>query len=271
MPESNPSAGESTANGRPVLVLLHGVGGNAAGFGPLAAEFSRLGWPAIAWSQPGYDGTSLVTPYDLDNCARALASWLAGRGLGRVVLVGHSMGGMLAQSLSALAGYHLAGLVLAHTSPAFGNAGGDFQTRFIASRTRPLDEGKSMREIATALVPGMMAPEASGEARAAAIAMMADVPPQTYRLAVAAIAAFEGRAHLPAIRVPTLCLAAEHDVTSAPAVLQRMAQRIPDADYECLEGLGHLAPIEDPSRWAAVVADWCSRRIAIPTASRSSR
>ena len=280
MPEGNPSAAAASALKRPVLVLLHGVGGNAAGFAPLAGEFGRLGWPAVAWSQPGYDGTPLVAPYDLGNCARALAAWLAERDSGRVVLVGHSMGGMLAQSLSALtaeaeadrgaetdAGFRIAGLVLAHTSPAFGNAGGDFQTRFIASRTRPLDEGKSMRDIAAALVPGMMAPAASTEARAAAVAMMADVPPQTYRLAVAAVAAFEGRAHLASIRVPTLCLAAEHDVTSEPAVLQRMAQRIPGADYQCLEGLGHLAPIEDPPRWAAAVADWCSRRIATPTGS----
>ncbi|MBA3477378.1 MAG: hypothetical protein H0T52_03095 [Lautropia sp.] len=119
-----------------------------------------------------------------------------------------------------------------------------------------------MRDVAMALVPGMMAPTASVAARNAAIEMMAAVPPQTYRLAVAAIAAFDGRAHLAGIPVPVLCLAAEHDETSSPAVLQGMAQRIPGADYRCLKGLGHLAPVEDPPRWAAEVADWCGRRIA---------
>lgn len=255
--------------GRPTLVLLHGVGGNAAGLAPVVAAFEEAGWSTLAWSQPGYDGTPLVDPYDLAGCASALGAWLAARRLGRVVLVGHSMGGMLAQTFSAQqvaaagdSGVRLAGFVLAHTSPAFGGTGGDFQQRFIASRTRPLDEGRSMREIARTLVPGMMAPGASAAAREAGVEMMAAVPPRTYRLAVAAISAFDGRAHLPAITVPTLCLAAAHDETAAPTVLQRMAQRIPGADYECLDDLGHLAPIEDPQRWARAVAAWCARRVA---------
>ena len=112
------------------------------------------------------------------------------------------------------------------------------------------------------LVPGMMAPTASADAVRAGVAMMAAVPPRTYRSAVAAITAFDGRPHLGRIRVPTLCLAAEHDQTSAPAVLQRMAQRIPGADYRCLAGLGHLAPIEDPPAWAGAVAAWCRQRIS---------
>jgi pimeloyl-ACP methyl ester carboxylesterase len=164
---------------------LHGIGGNAAGLAPVVSAFSEVGWPALAWSQPGYDGTPLVEPYDLGSCARALGAWLGARESGAVVLVGHSMGGMLAQTLSAQvdggvragsAGFRIAGLVLAHTSSAFGHPGGDFQQRFIASRTRPLDQGRTMRDIATALVPTMMAPTASAETRDAGVAMMAAVP-----------------------------------------------------------------------------------------------
>ena len=265
---------------RPTLVLLHGIGGNAVGLAPAVAALESRGWPSVAWSQPGYDGKPLVEPYDLDTCARALGEWLATQGPGGFVLVGHSMGGMLAQAFNAQLGQAarltgpadaarrdrppragVVGLVLPHTSPAFGKPGGEFQQRFIASRTRALDEGKSMREIAATLVPGMMAPAASAAAREAGVAMMAAVPPQTYRLAVAAISAFDARAHLPRIAVPTLCLAAAHDETAAPGVLERMAQHSPGADYQCLDGLGHLAPIEDPPRWAAAVAAWCDRRI----------
>jgi pimeloyl-ACP methyl ester carboxylesterase len=279
MPEAAPAAASTAARAsapaarlaqRPTLVLLHGVGGNAAGLAPLSAAFQELGWPALAWSQPGYDGTPLVEPYDLAACAQVLARWLAGRRAGRVILVGHSMGGMLAQAVSAqldrlppCGEFEIVGLVLAHTSPAFGNTAGEFQQRFIASRTRPLDEGKSMHDMAASLVPGLMAPTASNAAKAAGVAMMAAVPPQTYRLAIAALTAFDAREHLARIRVPVLCLAAEFDTTSAPAVLQRMAERIRGADYQCLPGLGHLAPIENPQRWAAAVATWCGRRIPV--------
>ena len=54
-----------------------------------------------------------------------------------------------------------------------------------------------MAEIAAALVPSMMAPTPLRRGpRARGVAMMAAVPPQTYRRAVAAIAAFDRRAHL---------------------------------------------------------------------------
>jgi pimeloyl-ACP methyl ester carboxylesterase len=139
------------------------------------------------------------------------------------------------------------------TSPAFGSPGGDFQQRFIADRTRPLDEGLSMAQVAGKLVPTMLSPEASPEAHAAGIALMSAVPPDTYRKAVAALVQFDRRAHLPDITVPVLCLAASLDRTAAPEVLQKMAARIPGARYECLEGLGHLAPTESPERYCAAV------------------
>lgn len=49
------------------------------------------------------------------------------------------------------------------------------------------------------------------------------------------------------IRVPTLCLAGEHDRNAAPHVMQRMAGRITQGHYQCLPGVGHLANMEQPS------------------------
>jgi 3-oxoadipate enol-lactonase len=255
----------------PTLILLHGIGGNAAGFAPVVEAFAARGLRARAWSQPGYDGTPLIEPYDFEACARSLGAWLDQQRLGAVVLAGHSMGGMIAQTLWRQTtqhqatddrGWRIAGLVLAHTSPAFGSPSGDFQRQFVESRTQPLDEGRTMREIGSRLAPTLMAPGTPAAVVERGIAMMAAVPPETYRKAVAAITRFDGRAALSGITVPTLCLAAEHDKTSSPEVLSRMATKIPGADYECLTGLGHLAPIENPARWADTIGAWCARRLA---------
>ena len=238
---------------RPTLIFLHGIGGGAAGFDPHVEYFRSRGWPARAWDQPGYGASPLVEPYSLERVAGSLLEMLERDAIERCIPVGHSMGGMLAQELYAAAPGRVAGLVLAHTSPAFGSPEGDFQRRFVEERTRPLDEGQTMAEVARRVVPGMLGPKAGDDAIRAATALMAAVPPATYRKAIAALVSFDRRAQLPQIAVPTLCLAAQEDRTAPPAVLEKMATKIPGAVYRCLPGLGHLAPIENPQAFCEAV------------------
>ncbi len=246
------SAGSNSAD-RPTLIFLHGIGGTAAGFASHVASFRDHGWPAFAWDQPGYGGSPLIEPYELADVARTLLALLDREGIERCIPVGHSMGGMVAQELYALAPQRVAGMVLAHTSPAFGSAQGDFQRRFVEQRTRPLDEGMTMAQVAQRVVPGMLGPLSSERQQQAACALMASVPAATYRKAVGALVNFDQRAQLGSITVPTLCLAAEADQVAAPAVLEKMASKIPGARYACLPGLGHLAPIEDPQAFCAAI------------------
>jgi pimeloyl-ACP methyl ester carboxylesterase len=150
----------------------------------------------------------------------------------------------------------ISGLLLAASSPAFGNTDGDFQKQFLAQRLAPLEAGKTMGDIADKLIPTMAAP--GGEAAhtvptnlKSAHQSMSAVPPDTYRAALHALVQFEQRAALPTITVPVLCLAAEHDRTAPPTVMERMAQKIPDARYACLDGAGHLLHYEQPEAFNA--------------------
>src|SRR5690606_26516631 len=122
-------------------------------------------------------------------------------------------------------------LVLCGTSPAFGKPGGDWQRAFIAQRTAPLDNGRSMAEMAHDLVPKMTGPEAEPEGIATAIACMSQVSPATYRHALKALVTFDRKAALPDIQVPTLLLASEFDRNAPPVVMQKMAQAIPHSTY----------------------------------------
>jgi 3-oxoadipate enol-lactonase len=79
------------------------------------------------------------------------------------------------------------------------------------------------------------------------------VPEATYRSALVAIAAFDGRDALPRITVPTLLLAAEHDRTAPHEVMQRMADRIPGSRYQCLAAAGHIANVEQPQAFNEAV------------------
>jgi pimeloyl-ACP methyl ester carboxylesterase len=187
------------------------------------------------------------------------------------VLLGHSMGGMVAQACLAGAppvggeggSPPVHGLVLACTTAAFGKAGGTWQAQFIAERLAPLQAGLGMAGMARRLVPGLVAPGAPAVAVAMATEVMAAVPEATYRAALEAVAGFDGRAALPAMAVPTLLLAAEHDRTAPPEVMQRMAARIPGAEFACLAGAGHIANVERPAAFNAAVVSFLQRHFPV--------
>jgi len=260
-----PAAG---AHGRPVL-LLHGIGGGAQAWGDAGSAtgpvLAAAGFTVLAVDFPGYGLSPRIEPFDLAGLATAVVALIEWLGAGPAVLVGHSMGGMVAQEVAAIAPQVVAGLVLASTSPAFGKPGGDWQTEFLRSRFAPLDAGLGMAGLAALLVPTMVAPgTAAGPLAvvipavipaeiAAAMAMMAAVPEATYRSAVAALVAFDRRANLPLITVPTLVITGEHDRTAAPEVARRMAERITGAQAVVVPSAGHLLPIEQPQAFHAAV------------------
>jgi pimeloyl-ACP methyl ester carboxylesterase len=242
-----------------VVLLLHGIGGSKAIWGESLGALAAAGYRAVAMDFPGYgDSPGVATLQAMVESGLALLNHL---GAERSVLVGHSMGGMVAQELVAGAPRRVQALVLACTSSAFGKPEGDWQARFVADRLAPLDAGLGMAGMAAKLVPGMVAPGSVPAALATSMAVMARVPEATYRTALRAIAAFNRRAALAEIRIPTLCLAGEHDRTAPPEVMLRMAQRIAGAEYRCLSDAGHIANVEQPEEFNAAVVDFLRRAL----------
>lgn len=238
---------------RPALVFLHGIGGRASGWAPIQEACAQAGHTSLAWDMPGYGESPTISPYDFDGLADALAALLDAQGLHKAVLVGHSLGGMVALQMWARHPERVAGLVLAASSPAFGHGSGDFQQAFIAQRLAPLEAGRSMQDVAVGLIPTMVAPGYKGPGLAQAQACMGSITPAAYKAALGALVRFEQRATLPTISVPTLCIAGEHDRTAAPSVVQRMADKIPNAQCLCLPGVGHLLPFEQAHTFADTV------------------
>jgi len=99
--------------GDPPVVFLHGAAGTIGGDAFLAAVADR-GYRVLAPEWPGY-GSSTGEELLEDMLDFALHGWdvVNGLGLARVVLVGHSMGGMIAAEMAALCPDRLRALVLA--------------------------------------------------------------------------------------------------------------------------------------------------------------
>jgi 3-oxoadipate enol-lactonase len=243
------------------VLLLHGIGGGRAIWGDDASDTVRAlqeaGCAAEAIDFPGYGGRAGEPTFNA--MVHAVLEATPGEG---AVLLGHSMGGMVAQAVAARQPQRVRGLVLACTSAAFGKPGGEWQARFVAERLAPLDAGLGMPGMAARLVPGLVSPQARPGAAAVAQAVMARVPEATYRVALQAIAGFDGRQALPRLSMPTLVLAAEHDRTAPPEVMQRMAERIPGSTYRCLAAAGHIANVEQPQAFNAAVLAFLRQHFA---------
>ena len=84
----------------------------------------------------------------------------------------------------------------------------------------------------------------------------------THRVALSPgrLVAFDRRANLPSIAVPTLVVTGAHDRTAAPDVARKLAERIPGAQSHILPGAGHLLNIEQPDAFNTVLLQFLRQR-----------
>lgn len=107
---------------RPPLLLVHGFLCNGAVWRPLARELRQRGWNHAAVSlEPTYHDFQR----QLDALDAAVQALVAASGQRRVVLVGHSMGGLLIRAYARRAPQRCAALLMV-AAPHHGTALGDF-------------------------------------------------------------------------------------------------------------------------------------------------
>ena len=253
----------AAANGTTVF-LLHGAFGAKEYWRSQLQALVGAGYRVVSWDAPGYGLSTLPVPLTIDHCARVLALLLAREGGKRNVVMGHSMGGMIAQQAWRHAREHIHGYVLSATSASFGKADGEWQKGFVRERVAPLDAGKTIPEYAPVMLRSMMSRGAAGPAVDLVIETVSQMREATFRAAVAAIVGFEGRDLLPTLDVPVLCIAGELDATAPAAVMEKMAGKIADAQFVSLSGLGHFGWAEDTERFNAELLDFLARRFPQP-------
>jgi len=248
--------------GREPILFLHGLGAASThDLRPTAMHPLLAGRERVLLDLPGFGRSTAPAawPATLEAHATIVIAVLDRLGLETVDLVGHSMGGMVAQEAYARNPANIAGLVLGFTSPAFPKGGSDFARKFIEDRIGPLDAGQSMADVAARLMPAMRGHRSDPAGLAHAQKIMSEIPPDTYRRAVRLLTTFDRRADLARIAVPTLLVAGSDDRTAPASVLERMGKEIPGADFVTLEGCGHLGPMDQPDEFNEALAGFLKR------------
>ena len=243
--------------GEEVVLFLHGVGGGASTWVNQVRKFSE-NYTAGAWDMPGYGRSLPIEKMTFPRLSEKLEALMDSRGWEKVHLVGHSMGGMVAQEFAVLHQDRIRSLTLAATSPAFGKSEGHFQKQFIAARLGPLDAGESMAMVADKVVNGMMLEGVDLRCKALAYNCMSKVPSKTYRAAIECIVRFEQRDNLPNLHVPTLLLAGEYDKVATVSMMEKMATKIAGCQFNCIRRVGHLSYMEDPEGFNSALENFLS-------------
>jgi pimeloyl-ACP methyl ester carboxylesterase len=240
------------------LILLHGLGYGAEYWRlqikPLAKHFR-----VIAWNMPGYGGTRPLADMTFTTLSQKLATLMDGLQIEKAHILGHSMGGMLALDFVATYPARVKSLILFAASPAFPPPDSDFAKAFVAACLAPLDAG-GMAAVARELEKNHFGPKADLKGVKISAAVLNACPAETYRQSLTTITTFDRRAALEGINVPTLVIAAEADINAPAKGVEKMAGKIPGAEFICLPGLGHLANLEAPDVFNRAVLDFLMRQ-----------
>lgn len=219
--------------GRPVFVLVHGIGMGRSVFSGLAAQLGRQG-RVIAVDQPGY-GEAPEPPRTptMERSADLLAALLRDRGISQAVLVGHSMGTQVVAEVAARHPDLVARLVL--IAPTV-----DAAARHAWVQLWRLGRdlwGESLRVL---VVGGREYLRAGPHLRRKMRAMLVHVPEQTY----------------PRVQAETLVLRGADDRVSTRPWCLRVVSLLPQARLAEVPDHGHEAMIKDAAPAARLIRDW---------------
>lgn len=269
-------------------LLVHGLGGAATNWLEVMGGLAKRG-PVLAPDLPGFGRTEPPRPgaSRVGANARFLHALLDELGWDRVIVHGNSMGGLLTTLLAAREPERVAGVVL--VSPALP----------ASRRDLPKLPGKTFGRFAPFALPGAgaavmrrawqtMTPEQlwqdtlefvhgdpnriSPEIAAVGIDNLRYGREVEWRLpgfvsaAESLVAALlSGRALRDAIDVivaPSMLVWGDRDQLVGRPVIDHVRRRRPDWRVEILSGVGHVAQIEVPERYLALVDDWRAVSVA---------
>lgn len=238
------------------LVLLHGIGSNAASFAALTTVMPAP-LNVIAWDAPGYGASDPLTVERPTprHYADALAKFLDALGLGRIVLAGHSLGALFAGSFAVHHADRVSALALISPALGYGVTPGGRLPAGVQSRIDEINQigpAAFAKKRASRLVGD---PEALPDIVAAVEQAMAAVRPHGYIQAVHALGAGQLLAEAESIQAPATVAVGALDQITPPANASALYKALPRAqDFHQIANAGHALPQEQPAVLADILA-----------------
>jgi pimeloyl-ACP methyl ester carboxylesterase len=248
-------AGASHLQRLPV-VLLHGIGSGAASW---MHQLEALGAKrrVLAWDAPGYGASSCVvseSPVALDY-ANALSAWLDAIHVDRCVLVGHSLGAIIAGSFACGTPERVAGLLLISPAGGYGAASKEVRESKRDARLKMLAD-LGPEGLARERSANMLSQYADDEAREWVRWNMARIVPEGYAQATHLLANADLAADIARYRGRIAVAVGADDAITPPAACALIAQAA-NVSLQVMPRAGHAGYIESPDAYTTLIDAFC--------------
>lgn len=224
----------------PTLVLVHGAGGSRIHWPP---ELRRMDQATVyTLDLPGHGRSGGPGRETIEGYADAVAAFLEAVDVGRAVVVGHSMGGAIAQTLA-----------LDHPVPvrALGLIATGARLRVAPAILETIqDDFKGAVELITRYAWSADADQSWVELGREALK---DTGPEVLLGDFLACDQFDLMDRLGEIEVPALVVSGTADKLTPTKYARFLAEHIPAARLVTLEGAGHMVMLEQPQEVAKAV------------------
>lgn len=238
-------------NGNPVLIFLHFWGGSSATWKSvtdiLKDKYRCISYDHRGWGEsekPGYG-------YSIESLAKDTLELIRQMKVKNYILVGHSMGGKIAQYIAAQQPEGLQRLILVAPSPStptimpkemqegMRNAYTSIEA-INATIDHVFNAGDLDNAVRMELTEGIQKHTEASRLGWTDIALLEDVS-----------------AGVNDIKTPTLIIAGEKDIIDSPERLQREVQAmIPNSQMTVIPNTGHLIMLQEPQKLAKLIDDF---------------
>lgn len=238
----------------PALVLLHGGLVSHREWDPQLEHFGRR-WRVVTPDLQGHgSSTHGDDEFSLERWSDDVELVRAALELGDIVVVGHSLGGMVAQHYAREHSDHVTRMVLVDTTYSTSSTRKEARQTRLAKLTFRATSVERMARISGRDM-GKREPSAGAYVEREMPAFADDKA--RYLAIWDAIFAFDSRPWLPSIDVPALVLVAG-DNRATLAQGARITELLPNARLEVLPDTGHMLHWERPGAFNAIVDDFVS-------------
>jgi 3-oxoadipate enol-lactonase len=226
------------------VVFLHAVGLDLTWLGP-QVEAASARHRVVAFDLLGHGASSRpARGYSLEELACDLVAVIRGVGASSAHVVGHSVGGMIAQVLAVQQPEMVRSLTLIATAPSFSEA-----ARKAIRQRGQVTRSNGMGAVLQATIERWFTPEFAArrpDVIDRCIKTLLSDSKEVHAAMWEGIARHDASARLGALRCPALVVAGEQDTSTPPQVARELAAMIPGAQFEIIPAAAHLAPVEAP-------------------------
>jgi len=240
------------------LLLIAGLGARGTSWHPFLEHATRSHRILTFDNRGAGTGPAFEGPATIRELARDVLDLLDDLGIDRIPVMGRSMGGMIAQELALLAPERVSRLVLVSTTGRC-----DPHLRELFKLWAELAESGAppeLRHRSTLLWCLSPATVQAPEIQSYLSARIRSDRPHDYAVQSRACASHDALDRLRGLRIPTLVVCGENDRFMPTPHSRALAAAIPRSRLRCIPGVGHLAYLEAPDRFAAEVLEFLAPR-----------